>query len=132
MLLREMTSKEQELFLELCSFLANVDGEHSPKEKAYINEYRHEMNLNDYKIVGLPFGDIVSRLKAGSPENKRRVMIEAVALLKADGNMDNQERGILAQLQAQLGISDDVVQEICLVLDDLDKVYTRIYQIVKA
>lgn len=39
MLLKYLSKPEQELFLELCNFAANIDNDYSEQEKNYIQEY---------------------------------------------------------------------------------------------
>lgn len=135
MLLRDLSRTEQELFLELCNYLAGADDDHSPLEEKHITEYRREMDLDsaEYGLHGLAYEDIVDGLKkAARLENVRRIMIEAAALVRADGVVDGREQGILERLQQDLGVAEAFMQQVPQVLDELARVYARIYRLVDA
>lgn len=82
MLLKYLSKPEQELFLELCNFAANIDNDYPEQEKNYIQEYRQEMALdeNAYTIKGLEYDEIVKKiLEISTPESIRRIIIELIA-----------------------------------------------------
>lgn len=135
MLLKSLSRSEQELFLELCDFAANIDNDFSEKEKGYIQGYRQEMFLseNDYIIKGLGYDEIIKKLiEISSPENIRRIVIELIALLKADQIIHPQENELISKLKEDFSISNAQINEINELLEFLNNVYARIFAIVDA
>ncbi len=135
MLLKSLSRPEQELFLELCDFAANIDNDFSKKEQEYIQEYRQEMFLseNDYVIKGLGYDAILEKLiEISSPANIRRILIELIALLKADQIIHPQENELISKLKEDFSISSAQINEINELLELLNNVYARIFAIVDA
>ena len=133
MLLKYLSKPEQELFLELCNFAANIDNDYSEQEKNYIQEYRQEMALdeNAYTIKGLEYDEIVKKiLEISTPESIRRIIIELVALLKSDGILHSQENNLIAKLQEDFKLSSDILKEIYESLENLENAYAKIFAIV--
>jgi hypothetical protein len=133
MLLKYLSKPEQELFLELCNFTANIDNDYSEQEKNYIQEYRQEMALdeNAYTIKGLEYDEIVKKiLEISTPESIRRIIIELIALLKSDGILHSQENNLIAKLQEDFKLSSDILKEIYESLENLENAYTKIFAIV--
>lgn len=133
MLLKYLSKPEQELFLELCNFAANIDNDYSEQEKNYIQEYRQEMALdeNAYTIKGLEYDEIVKKiLEISTPESIRRIIIELVALLKSDGILHSQENNLMAKLQEDFKLSSDILKEIYASLENLENAYAKIFAIV--
>ena len=133
MLLKYLSKPEQELFLELCNFAANIDNDYSEQEKNYIQEYRQEMALdeNAYTIKGLEYDEIVKKiLEISTPESIRRIIIELIALLKSDGILHSQENNLMAKLQEDFKLSSDILKEIYESLENLENAYAKIFAIV--
>jgi hypothetical protein len=133
MLLKYLSKPEQELFLELCNFAANIDNDYPEQEKNYIQEYRQEMALdeNAYTIKGLEYDEIVKKiLEISTPESIRRIIIELIALLKSDGILHSQENNLIAKLQEDFKLSSDILKEIYESLENLENAYTKIFAIV--
>ena len=133
MLLKYLSKPEQELFLELCNFAANIDNDYSEQEKNYIQEYRQEMALdeNAYTIKELEYDEIVKKiLEISTPESIRRIIIELVALLKSDGILHSQENNLMAKLQEDFKLSSDILKEIYASLENLENAYAKIFAIV--
>ncbi|KNY27708.1 MULTISPECIES: hypothetical protein [Clostridia] len=133
MLLKYLSKPEQELFLELCNFAANIDNDYSEQEKNYIQEYRQEMALdeNAYTIKRLEYDEIVKKiLEISTPESIRRIIIELIALLKSDGILHSQENNLIAKLQEDFKLSSDILKEIYESLENLENAYAKIFAIV--
>lgn len=133
MLLKYLSRPEQELFLELCNFAANIDNDYSEQEKNYIQEYRQEMTLdeNAYTIKGVEYDEIVKKiLEISTPESIRRIIVELVALLKSDGILHSQENNLMAKLQEDFKLSSDILKEIYESLENLENAYAKIFAIV--
>lgn len=133
MLLKYLSKPEQELFLELCNFAANIDNDYPEQEKNYIQEYRQEMALdeNAYTIKGLEYDEIVKKiLEISTPESIRRIIIELIALLKSDGILHSQENNLIAKLQEDFKLSSDILKEIYESLENLENAYAKIFAIV--
>lgn len=133
MLLKYLSKPEQELFLELCNFAANIDNDYSEQEKNYIQEYRQEMTLDEdaYTIKGLEYDEIVKKiLEISTPESIRRIIIELVALLKSDGILHSQENNLMAKLQEDFKLSSDILKVIYASLENLENAYAKIFSIV--
>jgi hypothetical protein len=133
MLLKYLSKPEQELFLELCNFAANIDNDYSEQEKNYIQEYRQEMALdeNAYTIKGLEYDEIVKKiLEISTPESIRRIIIELIVLLKSDGILHSQENNLIAKLQEDFKLSSDILKEIYESLENLENAYAKIFAIV--
>jgi hypothetical protein len=133
MLLKYLSRPEQELFLELCNFAANIDNDYSEQEKNYIQEYRQEMALdeNAYTIKRLEYDEIVKKiLEISTPESIRRIIIELIALLKSDGILHSQENNLIAKLQEDFKLSSDILKEIYESLENLENAYAKIFAIV--
>jgi len=134
MLLNHLSEREKELFLELCHLIANIDQEYSQEEMSYIEDYRSEMGLSeyDYSLQGLSYSEIVHEIRSiSSKENRRRIIIEIMALVKADGRLHDHENELLNRLKGDFDLEGDILKRIIGALDEVTKAYGEIYAIVE-
>lgn len=91
MFLYLLNDNEGQAFMELATLAMKINGEEKECEKAEFESYLTELNLPNYKPVGLGFEDAASAFKFSSIPVKRSVIIELCGILYADKEIDSNE-----------------------------------------
>lgn len=91
MFLYLLNDNEGKAFMELAAIAMKINGEEKECEKAEFESYLTELNLSNYKSVGLRLEDAASAFKFSSIAVKRSVIIELCGILYADKEIDSDE-----------------------------------------
>lgn len=101
MFLAELPREEKEAFLELADLISTIDGNVSVYEATILTKYQKEMELEDYKIIGLPIEEILNTFK--TERSKNIVLTELLQLIFADGVFHEKERESLRLIKEHFG-----------------------------
>lgn len=101
MFLAELPREEKEAFLELADLISTIDGNVSVYEATILTKYQKEMELEDYKIKGLPIEEILNTFK--TERSKNIVLTELLQLIFADGVFHEKERESLRLIKEHFG-----------------------------
>ena len=119
MYLALLEDNEKELFLGLAYNLAAVDGDYSDAERAIIAGYCQEMFMDfDENTMIKPIEMIIEELGGSTERAKKIVIFESIGLAMSDGNYDNLERNIVAQMCDAFGIDKTYVDNCEKMLND--------------
>lgn len=91
MFLYLLNDHEGKAFMELAAIAMKINGEEKECEKAEFESYLTELNLSNYKPVGLRLEDAASAFKFSTIAVKRSVIIELCGILYADKDIDSDE-----------------------------------------
>ncbi|MGV6832645.1 MAG: tellurite resistance TerB family protein [bacterium] len=98
MFLNKLSDNEKNAFLELAHYIARSDNNFSDKQKAIIQTYCLEMQINDIDFNESTF-DIKSVLKHFKTENSQKIiLLELMALVYSDNILHDKERDVLNQI----------------------------------
>lgn len=102
MFLDQLQPDEKIAFLELAYLLASADGILAVKEELILEEYRHELQIDEkYKIRHLSIEEI---LKAFQSERSKNVALtELFRLIFSDGVYQDEERNSVQLIKTYFG-----------------------------
>jgi tellurite resistance protein len=105
MFLFKLNEEEKKAFLQLAHYMARVDGEFPEEEQAVIKMYAHEMGIKDegFKEHEFNLDNILNIFK--SKKSKNIVLLEIMALVYADGRVDDKEEELLQYMCIKFGIT---------------------------
>ncbi|HJV44782.1 MAG TPA: hypothetical protein VJ824_03550 [Bacillota bacterium] len=103
MFLTELLFSEKIAFFELASLIASIDGNLSIKEDLILEEYRREMDLEDYTIEDMDLEDILHEFK--SERSKNIALVEILHLIFSDGVFHDQERESVQLIKKYFGFN---------------------------
>lgn len=106
MFLNLLNENEGKNFLELAALAMNVDGEIEEQERNIFSTYRFELGLENYKIKGKDYKNIVRELKASRTRILRAIIIELAGMMDADKEIEKVEEVWLLQLGSDLDFRD--------------------------
>lgn len=132
MFLNKLTSEQKELFLDLCIFLSNADGNFSDAEKLSIEQYCNEMNISDVRYeTSNKFEDIVDLLcEKTSAIEKKIIVFEILALALADSEYSESEKKMVNTITSKFDISDTLREEMVTIIQKLTAIYVDVNAIV--
>ncbi|WP_138751288.1 TerB family tellurite resistance protein [Paenibacillus sinopodophylli] len=114
MFLHFIQSKEHKLaFLELAHVVANADGYVHKKEQNVLQSYMNEMDIQPSELqltTGKSLKDIVGGLK--DQHLKHIFFAEILLLIFADGDYNDDEKKLTADLQQLFELSDETFETI--------------------
>lgn len=131
MYLGMLSSEEKDLFLQLAINVASVDGDYSDVEKAMIDSYCIEMNINNNVEKVKPISSIIERFNIFSTEQtKRIVLFETVGLTLSDNNYDKKEEETIADIAKTFNIDMQFVENCKKIINDYFDFQQRINNLV--
>lgn len=104
MFLYLLNDKEGTAFLELSYQAMNVNGELKDNELSEFDNYRAELDLQNYEIKNISYKDCLEILKVSTKQVKRSIIIELCGILNADKEVDNNEMAWLKRLASDMQI----------------------------
>lgn len=107
MFLYLLNDTEGRAFMELAVQAMRINGEENDCDKAEFETYLAELNLSDYKLVGLSFDEAISAFKYSSIPVKRSVIIEICGILYADKEIDSAEQKWINALATKFQLSQN-------------------------
>ena len=105
MFLTELHLDEREAFLELAALIAKIDGNLSVYENSFLNKYKKEMGLENYKMKGLAMDEILKIFKR--ERSKNIVLAELFQLIYSDGVLQDQERESVLLIKKHFGFDQN-------------------------
>lgn len=126
MFLSHLSNSSKELFLKLCINAAKANNVVEEQEQAIIKAYCHEMNvpyLNNFETV--PFDALLSQIKELPTVEKKIIIFEILALMKADNVYDSDEIQFINKLANACGFSEKSIEKYM----DLLNTYTSLCKI---
>ncbi len=128
MFLNSMSSDEKKRFLELAYKFAQIDGNYAEDEEEIINSYKAELGITDICDTG-SIDDLMDFFATRSESVKRIVLFELYGMIYADGKIEESEKEVFEKLKSKFGLSEELVNKITEVADELQAVYDKIYDI---
>jgi len=109
MFLNRLTMEEKKIFLKLAHHVAYIDGEFSPKERAIIDKYCMEMQIDDVEYDRNSY-DLESDLKVFRRDShKKIVLLEVMALVYSDDVLHHAEENILHEITKIFDLNPNLV-----------------------
>ena len=104
MFLNLLEQKEKEAFFELATLVANSDDVLDEKEELILNLYKKEMDIENYKTIGINLDEILNSFK--SKKAKRIVLMELFALIFSDEKFQQEEIDLIKKIQKNFKFSE--------------------------
>jgi uncharacterized tellurite resistance protein B-like protein len=120
-----LSRQEKENLLELALLVAEADTKPKKVEKDIIKTYQKKLDLDDYKIVGKSFSQIVDELEKSSFISKTSILFEILRIVIADNEYHPKERDIVSRLRERWEISDEQFTDICFWLKKKDLILDK-------
>lgn len=124
MFLNQLKETNKEDFLKVCVYASLANGVFADEEKDMLFAYCREMNIKEH-VPETPEALEVLMQKIREKTNiqeKRIFVLEILALVKADGVYDDQEKQFMKKMLDGLQLSDDVLK----IFETLLEKYIRI------
>jgi hypothetical protein len=112
MFLYLLNDTEAKAFMEFAVQAMKVNGEEKDCEKAEYESYLTELNLIDYKTVGLSFDEAASAFKYSSIPVRRSVIVELCGILYADKEIDSAEQKWIYALSAKFNLPNSETERL--------------------
>lgn len=112
MFLNQLKETNKEDFLKVCVYASLANGVFADEEKDMLFAYCREMNIKEH-VPETPEALEVLMQKIREKTNiqeKRIFVLEILALVKADGVYDDQEKQFMKKMLDGLQLSDDVLK----------------------
>ena len=119
--------EKKQLFLELETYMAKIDGEFTDDEKTVIDIHCNEMKIdnNDY-ICKLDLDTVIDEIKTKfSAKEKKIVFLELAVTVLADGVYTDSEKELISKLSTILDIKKSDIDEALDIAEKLKKEYER-------
>ena len=125
MFLNQLNESEKEAFLSLGVHASNADGDFAEEEKAMLQEYCKEMDIDSFDVNNVKSMDEIISLFASSEVTiKRIVLLEILGLLLSDNLFDELEESFINDFTKKIGLEiSDVEKE-----KKLLKKYLEVYK----
>ena len=128
MFLNVMEVEERKKFLELAFKLAQIDGDYAEEEEEIINSYKAELGITEIEDT-LSIDELISYFSSKNDTVKKVVLFEVYGMIRADDKTEKSEEEVFDNIKYQFNISDDVVEQIVSVADELQNVYDKLYDV---
>lgn len=113
MLLRNLTDREKEIFLNLAHAVIAADKILEEKEKQYFEHYIREMVFDSSNLQFVSdITPMIVELSASTCQTKRAMFVELISLAYIDGSVCKEEEMILSRLASAFGITEQEVETI--------------------
>ena len=119
--------EKKQLFLELETYMAKIDGEFTDDEKTIIDIHCNEMKIdnNDY-ICKLDLDTVIDEIKTKfSAKEKKIVFLELAVTVLADGVYTDSEKELISKLSTILDIKKSDIDEALDIAEKLKMEYER-------
>ena len=118
----------REKFLELVYKLAHVDGEYAEEEAELVRSYQVELGIEYIKETG-GVEELVDFFAAQDETARKICLFELLGVVKADGVVSAEETELIDKVQSAFGLKKETVQTIGDLVEELQNVYDKIYQV---
>ena len=112
--------------------MSKIDGEFSDSEKLIIDAHCMEMRIdkNDYECT-MPLNELLGKLSEDcTPEEKRIIFVELLAVVMADNVYHNSEKTMIRQLKQCLDIRDAEEKEAIKLIAEMKKTYLGFHRLI--
>ncbi|NMF03702.1 hypothetical protein ACUH7Y_16005 [Clostridium beijerinckii] len=128
MFLNMLNDRESKDFLELASIAMNINGTIKESEKAVFQTYRMETGLEDYKVIGKAYNQLVTGFQASTKKVKKAIIIELAGVLDADENVDENEQKWIEKLGSEWGFRDSEIRKMVRWVEDFNDLLKEGYE----
>ena len=118
----------REKFLELVYKVAHIDGEYAEEEAELVRSYQTELGIEDIKETG-GIEELVDFFAAQDETARKICLFELLGMVKADGVVSAEETRLIDKVQSAFGLTRETVQAIGDLVEELQIVYDKIYQV---
>ena len=110
MFLNRLNQEEKVAFLELAHHIARSDGDFADEEKAIIQTYCFEMQIDDIEYNEANF-DIKQILDKFQDKSRQKILLlEIMALIYSDGYLDESEQSVIDDIVAYFSFDKTLVK----------------------
>lgn len=114
--------------MELVYKLAHVDGEYAEEEAELVRSYQVELGIEYIKETG-DIEELVDFFAAQDETARKICLFELLGVVKADGVVSAEETELIDKVQSAFGLTRKTVQTIGVLVEELQNVYDKIYQV---
>ena len=132
MFLSKLSKEQKELFLQLSLHAAMSNRILAEEEKIMIHEYCHEMGFIDCNLeIKMDLEQVIATIKEVCDESiVRMMMFEVLGLLLADKSYDALEQELFTMLKTQFSLSDELIEEMLILLKRFETLFEDICAVV--
>lgn len=108
-----LKQEEKKLFLELVYELASADGNYSDTEKAIIETYCAEMQIEFYESsIRNPINEVLEKIAEISDEKTKKIIIfEAIGFAMIDGVYAEAEKIMILNMGKLFGVENNFIKQ---------------------
>jgi len=109
MFLNRLNQEEKIAFLKLAKYVVSIDDKLYEKETYLIEQYCKEMNIEniDIKLSQIDIKKIIKSIQ--EKETQRAILLELIALVLVDNNLDKKEYKFIKKISKKFGISKKIL-----------------------
>lgn len=109
MFLSQLSDKNKEDFLKVCTCAALSNNVFADEEKEILYVYCREMDIEEHIPESKEdFDTLIGRLRGETNDEEKRIIVfETLAFIKSDGTYDEKEQDFMLKLTTGLGLSKE-------------------------
>ncbi|GHT97760.1 hypothetical protein FACS1894142_2990 [Spirochaetia bacterium] len=130
MYLGSIEDRLKERVLDLAFLIANSDSNYSDSEKFIIENYEQEMRIS-YTPRKRELEEILNSLSSANSTDKRKILLEMVALVVADGEYSIAEQTLLKKISGVFNIEEGFLTDAVGIVDDMNILYLKASKLIK-
>ncbi|WP_251422541.1 hypothetical protein [Veillonella agrestimuris] len=134
MYLQDLQLEQKVLFMDLAILAAQANDSLEGQEEMMLQEYAREMGIDapTSYVVNKELSDIINELIAiSSQQDLKKIVVELVALLLADNEMDELEEKFLQQFIKATELTQNDVERAKRSIEQLKEVYANLQMFIK-
>lgn len=126
MYLSELSSKQKQLFLDVCISLSKADNDFAEEEKRVIDSLCDEMNIAPkYETISDSVACLNEICSISNNREKRIVVIELLGIVMADNKIAPEEEKFMMNVLDIFGIQRDELKSAVELVNELYGVYSK-------
>lgn len=126
MFLKDLSSKEKQLFLQMCLHISHSDNIFTDEEKLMIDTLCNEMSITASYDINLSFDDVLEKLKdIKSLSKKKSIIFELAGVVMADEAYAEPERELMIRICEALEIDYSVAEESVKLISQMAAIYRK-------
>ncbi len=131
MFLNRLSTKQKELFLDLCIHASKSNNDFCADEKFMIDQYCEEMHIPVRYEEQHTFSSVAAELiSISSPTDLKIILLETSALLLSDDKIDADERSFIESFAEKIGLTKMQLDDVVGMVTELSAIYDRINEFV--
>lgn len=134
MYLQDLQLEQKVLFMDLAILAAQANDSLEGQEEMMLQEYAREMGIDvpTSYVVNKELSDIINELIAiSSQQDLKKIVVELVALLLADNEMDELEEKFLQQFIKATELTQNDVERAKRSIEQLKEAYANLQMFIK-